>query len=258
MRIYWMWILSLFFTGISYGQEKWDFPQITHSFKDVLGHYYLLQAGEELYKLDEKGTVLAHKTKSRNGPIHSVDVLNPFKIIVFYPQSKLIQLLDTELNILQEISLRSYMSLDIKGIGSTKEGKMVLLDADQEQWLLMDEHGQQSDIGLPFDYLNLEWDSYVGMQTNEQYWIIIFEDRVVVFDRYGAFKNQYPMIQNDQAFLLEESIYFLSHQLLIEEHIPTLSRKSIPLSIDDKVIGWSVDRNRLILHYPGFILLNNL
>lgn len=241
-----------------HGQTRWDFSNITRSYKDVLGHYYLLQGDQELYKIDGEGNLLTQKTKSRKGNIASVDVLNPFKIVIFYPQSKLIQLLDTELNILQEISLRSYMSLDIQGVGTTKEGKMVLLDADQEQWLLMDELGQQMNIGLPFEFLNLNWDEYKGMQTNEQYWMMYFEDEAVVFDRYGVFKNRYPIPEGSSVYLYEGSIYFLTKKELIEEQISTLSRKSIPVSIDVNVIGWSVERNRLILHYPEFILLNHL
>lgn len=254
-------LLSMLMLGLgifTYAQEVWEIKDVTNSWKDVLGHYYFEINQELLIKTNDKGEVVAKKTASRSGRIGNVDVLNPFKVIVYYPRVKKIQVLDADFSTLQEVNLRTFMDWDIRAVGSTKDGFLVLLDAYNNQWIRMDEHGNHSLIGVSFEFLNLDWNDFVRLETNAFYWALIFKDKVYVFDNYGAHINSFPLIKDQSVHLFEDYLYLFAQNELIEEHIRTLSRKSISLSIEGDWRGWGVERNRLILYYSDRIQFKTL
>ncbi|HLW06722.1 MAG TPA: hypothetical protein VKY45_04100 [Marinilabiliaceae bacterium] len=258
MRSYFLLVFTFILSLCAQAQEQWDIPNVTRSWKDVLGNYYFEINQESLYKTDEQGHFIAEKPASRAGKIASVDVSNPFKIKVYYPRVKTIHILDNDLSVLQKIDLRSFMDWDIKAVGSTKDGMLILLDTYHQQWIRMDEHGNHAILGVPFEHLKLDWDDYVDLEMNESFWALIFEDQVYVFDVYGAYMNAYPVAAGQSVQLYDGFLYFLEPGQLIEENLRRLSRKSIALSIEGDWEGWRVERNRLILHYPKYILFKTL
>ncbi len=258
MRCYFLFILCSFYSLASQAQEQWDIPNVTRSWKDVLGNYYFESNQESLYKTDEQGHFIAEKPSSRAGKIGSVDVSNPFKINVFYPRIKTIHILDSDLSVLQKVDLRSFMDWDIVAVGSTKEGMLILLDAYHQQWIKMDEHGSHHVLGVPFEHLKLDWDEFIGLEMNESFWALIFKDHVYVFDVYGAYINAYPIATGQSVQLYDDYLYFFDREELIEEHLRRFSRKSIALSIEGDWEGWRVERNRLILYFPKYILFKTL
>ena len=76
---------------------------------DPLGHFYILDESDRLSKYDTTGLLLHHVVNPNLGHVHSIDVGNPFKILVFYRDQQSVILYDKTLSEIQRIQLTNWM-----------------------------------------------------------------------------------------------------------------------------------------------------
>lgn len=242
----------------SYAQESWNLENIHYSTTDFLGHYYWIDQQGALLKTNMEGDTIAEKKSSILGKLSSIDVKNPFKISLYYPDSKRVQVIDNDLNVLRDISLNKYFDWDIIAVQSLKEGHLILLDTYHSQWIKMDEYGNGKVHGMDFAQLHLNWEEFQEFIIDQTYWVLIFDQEVVVFDSNGVYKNRFPIPEHRLLTYYNEFIYYYHEGQLFEQSIIDFSIKSIGLSIEYDVEGWTVERNKLILHFPKYIMFQNL
>lgn len=72
---------------------------------DKLGNIYVVDVNNQLSIFDQNGAQKFKYSEKRLGSIHSLDVSNPLKILVFHKDFSQIRVLDNTLNIVETISL---------------------------------------------------------------------------------------------------------------------------------------------------------
>lgn len=235
-------------------QKKWMIADVKASYVDNLEQYYFLTNNNStLIKTDNKGNILATKESKVLGTIASIDCKHPFKIKIFYPKQNIIQILDNTLAVLQEINLKKNMHWNIIDFATTKEDFIILLDSDNQEWIKVDEYGNGETYGVPFDYLDIDWSEFVSFQIEQNIWSLLFNNEVLIFDKYGGYKYKIPFKEGYSAKMDAPYLYIYDKTKWIQENISDFSRKSIDLLIEGSFEGWSVHKNQVILHFPKYI-----
>lgn len=121
---------------------------------DPLGHLYLVDASDRLLKFDTTG-ILAHSVVNNNlGQIHSLDVGNPFKIMLFYRDQQTIILYDRTLSEIQRIPLIQWELQDVTAAGLAPDNALWLFNGLKKVLVKMSDTGDPILTSDPFDILN--------------------------------------------------------------------------------------------------------
>jgi hypothetical protein len=163
---------------------------------DNVGNIYVISNSTRLKKLNPEGDSIAvYNDVKRFGKISAVDATNPFNILVYYPESSAIAVLDRLLSVRTVIDLKK---------NNIQQAKAICLSYDNNIWLYDEADGKIKKIDdkgkLLFESVDLR--NALGVAPSFQN--IIDENRSLylydpnlgwyVFDYYGAFSKKYSFI----------------------------------------------------------------
>lgn len=158
---------------------------------DNLGKLYLVGARQQIKKLDNNyDSVGIFNELRRFGPLHSIDVSNPLKVLLYYKEFSTIQILDRFLNVRTTLDLRNTGILQATAITQSYDNNIWLFDELDGKVKKIDEAGrmllESPDFRVVFDsppqLIKLEdhnkflygYDASLGL---------------LVMDYFGAYKN---------------------------------------------------------------------
>jgi streptogramin lyase len=165
-------------------------------FVDNAGNIYVVNNRSQLKKLSAAGDSIAvYNDVKRFGNITSVDVVNPFKILVFYAESASIVILD------RFLSARSVV--DLKKTNS-QSAKAVCLSYDNNIWLYDESNGKIRKLDDNGNILFESTDLRNALNVAPSFQHIVDDNRSLylydpslgwyVFDYYGALSKKYPFV----------------------------------------------------------------
>jgi len=157
--------------------------------KDQLDYLYLVTDNNEIIKLDKDYSILFRFSITRLGNISSIDVSNPQKILVYYPEYYNIVFLD---NTLSEIKRLDLESLDYK----------------------IDERGQLFNSSSELYNEGIDVYSELSILTHEEQVFLYNKESIWVFDNFGQYHKRLDIKTDKLQLINNELIYAQGHSIL--------------------------------------------
>ncbi|RYY31243.1 MAG: hypothetical protein EOO04_01970 [Chitinophagaceae bacterium] len=159
---------------------------------DNLGNCYTISSTGQLKKFTAEGDSAAvFNDVRRYGKLHSIDVTNPLKVLLYFKSFSTILILDRFLNVRSAIDLRKQNLFQVKAIGQSYDNNIWVFDELESKLKKVSDDGRIIDQSADFRML---FDSMPSPQ------FIVDQDKLVhlydstkgvyFFDYYGAFKNR--------------------------------------------------------------------
>jgi hypothetical protein len=198
---------------------------------DNLGNYFLLSKNNQLKKLNAKGDSIAvFNDVRRYGKLHSIDVANPLKVLLYYKNFVTILVLDRFLNIVNSIDLRKQNIFQAKAIAQSYDNNIWVYDEQESKLKKIGEDGkvltETVDFRIIFDEAPtptqiFDQDGFVYLYDPEK--------GIYVFDIYGSFKTKLSYIGLKDVTVVGKTIIGIEQQSLIAYTIGTLTEKRLTL-----------------------------
>jgi len=203
--------------------------------KDNFGHLYYIK-NQTLIK--QSGAETFEFKDFQLGTIGSVDILNPLKITVFYPQYQTAVILDNKLNEIRRISFAMEPPfLNVVNASTANDNRL---------WTF-NENSQQLELYNYRDKVNYTLsrpiaETYVTHLSNFNFCYVLTNKNLRVFNVYGSLLNSIPAegiqkmsLSNDKILVLKNNaLSLLTENLSVETPIktPELTIKDLYLSDD--------------------------
>jgi hypothetical protein len=250
IRYYFVLIASLFWRGSTiYAQELVKTIATSEGrfiSTDELGNVYWVGEENALVKYSPDGDSLTSYRSIINGDLKMVDVTNPLKMLLYYPNFGKLVVLDRLLTVVQEIDLRKMNIYNAPAAGLSVDGRIWVYDAMTAQLKKIDE---QFNITTTSNDLRQETHTVPKptalLERNNRVYLSDTKNGIFVLDRFGAYLNTLEIknVKKIQAFG-NQLIYRVGHEL-ISYNIKTLQASKIELPSADDFVEARIERNRL-------------
>ncbi len=208
---------------------------------DNLGNVFLINKTNQVKKLDQNfDSVSVFNDVRRYGDIHSLDVNNPLKILVYYSDFTTILTLDRFLNVLNTIDLRKSNILQAKVVAQSYDNNYWVFDELDNTIKKIDDNGN---IIFQFaDFRILFADSYNPSHIVDEdglLYLYDYKNGCLIFDYYGALKQKVTWLDKEDIQVASgnlsgrDSMYFYS--INIKSFTETRMHPDISLSDAMKV-----------------------
>ena len=177
---------------------------------DNLGNLYVLEKqSNALSKWDENGQKLFEFSEFRYGKPTIVDVTNPFKVLVFYPDFQRVIILDNTLAKLTEIDLVEYGYFDVMKIALSNDNHLWIYDPVNYIILKLSDEGE---ILHRSNDLQLELGQFPGLddmiERNNLLFVLDNEGDLFVFNSYARFLRK-RMLGAIAIYPMQNELYYL-------------------------------------------------
>lgn len=219
---------------------------------DNLGNIYLLYNTNQIKKLNARGDSMGvFNATRRYGPLYSIDVTNPLKVLLYYKDFSTVVALDRFLAIRNTIDLRKLNIFQAKAVGLSYDGNIWVFDEQDGKLKKISEEGriidQTNDLRQLFDTL----------PSPDQ---LIDQDRLVylydstkgfyVFDYYGALKNRVRLLNWKDVTVVEKSVFGHNRRQLLKYDAGSLNLQEIAMPV-----AWR-DASRIHIRAGKIYVLN--
>ena len=201
MRLEWIaWILTLCVACGQRAAAQTPAPHLLsgdfqHFDVDNLGNLYVLTRGHQLRKYSPRGdSVGVFNDVVKYGRLRAMDVSNPMRILLFYPDFGTILLLDRMLKPLDAIDLRRTSMLQVSAVATSYDNQCWVYDEQEARLRKIDAQGrvllESPDLRMIMD------EPPAPVYMSDQQGTVSLYDPVrglYRFDQYGAFRQRIPV-----------------------------------------------------------------
>lgn len=161
---------------------------------DNLGNLYILFQNGQLKKLRPNGDSMAVFNNVRKfGKVHSVDVSNPLKALMYYRDFGTVVILDRLLNQRAVLDLRKANLFQVKAIGQSYDNNIWVFDELELKLKKIGDDGRLIDQSTDF---RLVFDSVPSPEriVDQDKFVYLYDPGkgVYVFDYFGGYQNRVP------------------------------------------------------------------
>jgi hypothetical protein len=235
---------------LSNGYKKLGFiagADIVDFATDNLGNTYLINNKNQIKKLNAKGdSVGVFNDIRRFGKIHSIDVSNPLKILLFYKDFGTIITLDRFLNVRNEIDLRKRLMFQVKAISTSYDNNIWLFDELQNKIRKIDDTGHL--LFETGDFRNLFEEEFTPTCiVDKDNYLLLYDSLkgLVVMDYLGTIKTKYPLIGWHNFQVIGTKSFGLMEENLQMFDVTNLQTTSIPLPVG-QTKTLIIDQNKML------------
>jgi hypothetical protein len=163
-------------------------------YRDNFNNIYVLNSEGQVKKLNVQGdSVGVYNDIRKYGPLYSMDVTNPLKVLIYYRDFNTIVTLDRFLNVQNALDLKPGFLTQVRATALSYDNYIWLFDELENRIKKIDDRGnvlmQSSDFRLLFNNTLLPEKM---IDNNGQLYLYDQETGWYVFDYYGAFKQKLP------------------------------------------------------------------
>ena len=198
---------------------------------DNLENIYIISESDQLIKYDRQGdSVGVYNQSKRFGKLHSIEVTNPLKILLFYKDFSTIVILDRFLSERSSIDLRKIDILQATAISLSYDNNIWIFDAIDNRLKKIDEQGnrllQTEDLrGIfpkPINPLKI---------INQNNVVYLFDptEGVYLFDHFGSFLRKFPIKEWSNLFIIDHLLVGITNNALDIYNTKTLNENSLKL-----------------------------
>jgi hypothetical protein len=201
-----------------------DFSYFT---TDNLDNIYLLSAGNQLKKINNKGdSAGVFNDVKRYGKLYSVDATNPLKLLLYYQNFSTIVVLDRFLNIRNTINLRKKNIFNVKAITSSYDNNIWVFDEGDGKLKKIDDNG---DVLLETVDLRIALDTVPSPSDiiDRDGFVYLYDPNrgFYIFDNYGALKNKIPFLHWKNVEVAGNDLYGFSDSSFCKYQTGSLNLK---------------------------------
>lgn len=177
---------------------------------DPLGNLYLAE-GFSLIKYNNDGKIAARYSNPEFGNIKAVDVMDPFRILLFYGDFNLVVLLDKELNELGSPVLLDDLGFpDVPMVCSSSKGGFWIYDGFENKLFRFNKNLEKEIKGVTLSSLITPGMILTDMKEKNNQVFLHFEGiGILVLDIFGSYKTTLP-VQCDRFFQIADNRLFYS------------------------------------------------
>jgi hypothetical protein len=160
---------------------------------DNLSNIYLVTATNQIKKYNNKGdSVAVFNDQKKYGKIFSIDVTNPFKVLVYYKEFSTILVLDRFLSVVNTIDLRKQNISDAKAVGLSYDNNIWIYDELASKIRKIDDNGKQllesTDLRMVFEEVPAP--TFI-IDNKKSLYLYDPKRGWLVFDYYGGYQNKF-------------------------------------------------------------------
>ncbi len=194
---------------------------------DNLDNLYLISPQNQLKKYNANGdSVAIFNGVRRFGKLHSVDVSNPLKLLLFYKDFSTVVILDRLLAVRGTIDLRQNSIMQTSAIGASYDNNIWIFDSYENKLKKLDEKGsliqETPDFRVLFDQ------SIMPQQVLDRDGLLYLYDStsgLFVFDYYGTFKRKLPLSNWSSIVIAGKNILGINNNGINNFSIATLMER---------------------------------
>lgn len=162
---------------------------------DHLDHLYILTGSEQLKKYSVTGDSLAVFNNIRRfGKLHSFDVSNPLRPLLFYKDFSTVVLLDRQLSLRGTVDLRKQNILQASAASTSYDNAIWVFDAIENKLKKIRDNGElvmeTADFRTIFD---APFIPEKIMEHENSVYLFAGSGTVVQFDYFGTFQKKYDL-----------------------------------------------------------------
>jgi hypothetical protein len=198
---------------------------------DNLGNLYLVNQNGQLKKNSPEGDSLAvFNNLRRYGKLHSVDISNPLKVLLYYRDFQTVVILDRFLNTRSTVDLRRAGLYQVKAVAQSYDNNIWVYDEQESKLKKVGDDGkvldQSTDFRLLFD--SVPSPAYI-IDQNKQLYLYDAGKGVYIFDYYGGFRKRIQFTGWTDFAVINQTILGRDGKYLYRYEPGTLDLKQFPL-----------------------------
>ncbi len=174
---------------------------------DAIGNAYVATSNTlKKYEYTPFGDTQLNYNENKYGDISSIDVSNPFQILIWYKDFQVIQILDKHLTLLREIPLQD-MGLNVSAVALSGDKLIWLFDAYRHKLLKIN---TQKEIIFESNPINYDGQPVVAKMLIENKGLLyLLDQKIIQFDRFAKQMTTFNAVNiNDFHFYKH---YFILH-----------------------------------------------
>ena len=190
-------------------------PDIQSLDIDPLGNLYVVDGNDRVTKFDSTGRNVFHIVNNNLGEVHSIDVGNPFKILMFYRDQQTILLLDRTLSEIQRIHLPDWKVSDVTAACLSPDNAIWIFNGTERTLTKMDDTGNPILTSNPFDIIRPSAMRPDYIFDTDQHLLLVQEGKPVsLFNDFAQYLRELEGVDPNFSLSGNSIIYRKDNRLL--------------------------------------------
>lgn len=227
---------------------------------DNLDNVYLLTPNDEVLKYEANGKLRWRYSNNRFGKLHSIDVSDPLRIILFYADFQQVVVLNNNLNEITKYAFAKTGDLWVTNVASANNNGLWIFDRMSNSLIKLSSNFTEQtrsqnllqifDTGLKPKKL-LATNAFVLLQQED--------NSLLQFDRFGGFLTTLPLDSVADFNVIGETIFYQKNGYLLQhQSLKTDAAKiQLPLGINIKHVAVGNKIIAVLTEKAVFLLANN-
>lgn len=227
---------------------------------DNLDFIYLQTERGELLKYSSTGQLKWRYSNNRFGKLHSVDVSDPMRVLLFYADFQQIVVLNNNLNEILNYSFAAKTNLQVSAVAAGNNNSLWLFERNANTLIKYSANFTEDIATANLSQLFNQVINPIKIAATDQYVFLQHSDNTILqFDRFGAFVRDFQLPNLTQFSLTNHNIVYHQANQLILYNVNTLNTVKQPLpttlAVKQLVIGNKIIA--VLTEKAVFLLSNN-
>jgi hypothetical protein len=212
---------------------------------DNFGCFYALE-DSRISKFDRDGKFLQSFEEVKLGKTGSIDVTNPMKLTVYYPDFMTVVVLDKFMTFITSYKFFDLGYQTVTAVGSSSDGFLWFYDYGTFTLKKIDETGNVQMESQPVNQLiNKVINPNFIMEKNGQVYVNDSATGILVFDNFGGYYKTIPIHGLQRFQLLQDQIIYFAEGKLKSYNTMTFDEKMITLPETAGVKDAVIEKSRI-------------
>lgn len=229
-------------------------------YADNLDHIYLLSDRDELLKYDNKGKLRWRYNNNRFGKLHSVDVSDPLRVVLFYADFQQVVVLNNNLNEITSYSFAKNGNLLVSAVASGNNNSLWTFDRAANVLIKLSSNFTEDVRSANLFQIFDEVVDAKKMAASDQYVFLQRKnDSVLQFDRFGGYVRELPIDSLSDFNITSNVIAYFNGNDLIKYHPTTfeISKQKLPVSLPIRQVAVGNKLIAVLTEKAVFLLSDN-
>jgi hypothetical protein len=215
------------------------------SFDEFGNHYYTIN--NTLYKCDSKGEVLKTYSNSFLGNIHSFDVSDPFRLLLFFSDFNQIIYLDNKLSELRApISLDDLDLYEADAVCASHRGGFWAYISGNNQLLRFNKNLKLEQENYIITDKDIKTETVQLIETSYYLFLVLPPDGIFIYDGLGSFVKKIPSENLRYVHSEKQKLFFTEKNKINIYDLRTGKIETLELPIKE-ILGMTFNNNKLYL-----------
>lgn len=229
-------------------------------YADNLDNVYLLSDRDELLKYDAKGKLRWRYSNNRFGKLHSVDVSDPLRVVLFYADFQQVVVLNNNLNEITSYSFAKNSNLLVSVVASGNNNSLWIFDRAANALIKLSSNFTEDVRSTNLFQLFDEVVDAKQMAASDQYVFLQRKNEgVLQFDRFAGYVRELPIDSLSDFNITSNVIAYLKGNDLVRYHPTTFesSKQKLPVSLPIRQVAVGNKLIAVLTEKAVFLLSDN-